>query len=142
MLVTSSTVIMKSQPLFQNTVISRSPEVAIFADIKTITRFINKYLQIQEKLKELEIMYQNAICICISWYYKICWFPVKKCWCQQNSECVSRDSYIFRIFFRQGITVPIFIIVGYLWQILGREGLFAPHPWAAPKMPILNRVKN
>ena len=38
--------------------------------------------------------------ICISWYNKICWFPVKKCWYQQNSEGVSRDSYIFWIFFR------------------------------------------
>ena len=27
--------------------------------------------------KEIEIMYQNATYICISWYNKICWFPVK-----------------------------------------------------------------
>ena len=40
-------------------------------------------------------MYQNTIYICISWYSKICWFPVKKCWYQQNSRGVSRDSYIF-----------------------------------------------
>ena len=45
-------------------------------------------------------MYQNAIYICISWYNKICWFTVKKCWCQQNSGGVSRDLYIFWIFFR------------------------------------------
>ena len=32
--------------------------------------------------------------------------------------------------------MPSFIIVGYVWQILGRSG----HPWAAPKMPILNRI--
>ena len=38
-------------------------------------------------------MYQNAIYICISWYSKISWFPVKKCWCQQNSRGLSRDSY-------------------------------------------------
>ena len=39
--------------------------------------------------------------------------------------------------------MPSFIIVGYVWQILGTEGLFAPHhldPWAASKQPILNRV--
>ena len=70
-------------------------------------------------------MYQNAIYIGISWYNKICWFPVKKGWCQQNSEGVSRDSYIFWIFFRQGITVPILIVAGYVWQILGSGGLFA-----------------
>ena len=29
-----------------------------------------------------------------------------------------------------------------MWQILGRRGNFLPpDPWAAPKMPILNRVK-
>ena len=67
---------------------------------------------------------------------------MKKCWCQQNSEGVSRDSYIVWIFSRWGITVPSFIMVGYVSQILGKRGLFAPpptHPWAAPKMPILNR---
>ena len=40
------------------------------------------------------------------------------------------------------MTVPSFTIVGYAWQILGRGGKKAPsHPWAAPKKPILNRVK-
>ena len=63
----------------------------------------------------------------ISWYNKICCFPVKKCWCQQKSEGMSRDSYIFWIFFRSGITVPSFILVGYVWQILGR-GAFLPPP--------------
>ena len=42
--------------------------------------------------------------------------------------------------------MPVFIIVGYVSQILGRGGffgrwkMFSPNPWAAPKMPILNRV--
>ena len=37
-----------------------------------------------------------------------------------------------------------FIIVGYLWQVLGR-GIFLPSlllPWAAPKKPTMNRVNN
>ena len=41
------------------------------------------------------------------------------------------------------MNVPSFIIAGYVWQILGGGG-FLPspsHPWAAPKMPILNRVR-
>ena len=43
---------------------SRSPGVPIFADIiKIITRFSKECLRTQEKLKELEIMYQNAIYI-------------------------------------------------------------------------------
>ena len=88
-------------------------------------------------------MYQNAIFICISWYSKICRFPMKKCWCQQNSRVASRDSYIFSIVLGWGITVPSFIIAGYVWQIVGRGGgfLVPPHAWAAPKKSILNRFK-
>ena len=37
-----------------------------------------------------------------------------------------RDSYIFWIFFRQGVTVPSFIIVGYMWQILERGPFWPP----------------
>ena len=39
--------------------------------------------------------------------------------------------------------MPSFIIVGYVWRILGRRSQRAPspHPLAAPKKPILNRVK-
>ena len=40
--------------------------------------------------------------------------------------------------------MPSFIIVRYVWRILGREGWGkkVPHdPRAAPKKPILNRVK-
>ena len=50
---------------------------------------------------------------------------------------MSRHSYVFWIFFRQGIIIPSFIIVGYVWQILGRGGAFLvpPHPLAAPKSP-------
>ena len=60
----------------------RRPGVAIFAAIiKILYRFIKKSLKTHEKLKELEIMYQNAIFICISWG-------------------MSHDSYIFWIFFR------------------------------------------
>ena len=46
---------------------------------------------------------------------------------------------IFWISFRLGITVPSFIIVGYVQQILAPP---LHHPWVAPKMPILNRVKH
>ena len=66
-------------------------------------------------------MYQNPIYMCISWCSKICWFPVKICWCQQNSRDLSRGLNFFCIFLRQGITVPSFIIVGYVWRILGKK---------------------
>ena len=80
--------------------------------------FIKKITKDSKKLKELEIINQNPIYMCISWCSKICWFPVKKCWFQQNSRDVSRDLYIFWIFKKP-----------------------TPHPWAAPKTPILNRVE-
>ena len=51
---------------------------AIFADsIQIVTIFIEDSLKTHEKLKELEIMYQDGKFICISWYRKTCWFPVK-----------------------------------------------------------------
>ena len=69
---------------------------------------------------------------------------MKKPWYHQNSGCVPPDSYISCIFFRWGITVLSLIIVGYVWEILGREAFWhaLPHPWAAPKKPVLNRVKS
>ena len=73
-------------------------------------------------------MNQNPIYMCISWCSKICWFPVKECWCQQNSRNVSRDLYIFFIFLREGITVQSFIIAGYVWWILRRVGQKGPPP--------------
>ena len=72
LLVTSWTEIMTSQPLFQNSFILRRPKVAIFAHIiKIITMYIKKIFKLKKKLKELEIMHQNAIYICISWCSKI-----------------------------------------------------------------------
>ena len=41
---------------------------------------------------------------------------------------MSRDSYSFWIFFRKGITVLSFIIVGYVWQIVGKGEPFWPPP--------------
>ena len=70
---------MMSPFLFQNTFVVRRTGLAIFADIiKTVTVFIKKYLMTQEKLKEIDIMYQNGINIFIFWYSKICCFPAKK----------------------------------------------------------------
>ena len=46
--------------------------------IKFFSMF-KKSMKNQKKLKDLEIMYQNTIYICIFWYRKICWFPMKNC---------------------------------------------------------------
>ena len=91
-------------------------------------------------------MLQNAIYICTSRYGKTSTLPVKKCWWQQNSWVVSCDLYILWIFFRSGITVPTAIVVGYVWQTLGKGGWcvfldpLSSHPWTATRRPILNRV--
>ena len=66
------------------TFILRRPGVAIVPDIKIVTMLVKTIIKDSEKLKELES--------------KICWFLVKKCWCQQNSRGLSRDLYIFWIF--------------------------------------------
>ena len=128
LLVTTSTKIVTSKPLFQNTFILRRPGGDIFANIiKIITRFIKKIFKDSRRVKRVRNYSQNGIYTCIFWYSKICWFPEEKCWCQQNSWCVSRDWYIFWIFFSYGITVLSFIFVGYVWQILGRRPLCPLH---------------
>ena len=66
-MVTPHTKIMTSKTLFQNTFMLRRPRGASFVDIiKIVTMFIKKSLKSQKKLQELEIMYQDAIYICIS----------------------------------------------------------------------------
>ena len=85
--------------LFQNTFIWRRPRVAIFADIiKFVILRIKTIFKDSKILKELEIMYQNAIYICIFWYSKVCWFPVKKYWCQAEIKaCVTWFLYFLHL---------------------------------------------
>ena len=74
------------------------------------------------------------------WHNKSCWFPVKKCWCQQKSRSVWHELYICWIYFRYKcdklhccrICVTDFRV----------GGLLAPHPRADTKRPILGRVKS
>ena len=57
---------MTSEPCFENNFILRRPRVSIFANImKVVTMFIIIFSD-SKKLKELEIMHQNGICVCIS----------------------------------------------------------------------------
>ena len=120
---------MTSLSLLQNSFILRRPRVANLADIiKIAFMFIIAIFKDSKTLKESEIMYYNASYICSFWYNKSCWFSVKKCWYQQNLTVVSRNWYIFWIFFMQGITVLSVIIVGYVWQLLWKVRFFAPPP--------------
>ena len=73
----SLTEVMESWLLFQNIFISRRSEVANFADVIKIL-LINKPAKLEvlesekkvKKLKVLEKMYQNLICVWISRYNK------------------------------------------------------------------------
>ena len=68
----SWTEILTSYPLIQNTFILRRPRLTNFADIETATMFMETTFKDSKKLKRImEIMYQNAIYVLISWYSKI-----------------------------------------------------------------------
>ena len=56
--------------------------------------FIEPIFKEFKKLKELKIMYENAIYIYISWYSKIFWFSVKNADVSRNQE-VCHVTYIF-----------------------------------------------
>ena len=72
----------------------------IFKDpkqVKTFRNYVPEY-----NLYQYFLMQQNLL------------ISSETCWCQQYSRSVSHDSYTFPIFFSAGITVPSFIIVGYV----------------------------
>ena len=70
LLVMSWTEILTSYPLLQNIFVLERPRVVIFANIiKALIMFIKTIFLDSKKLKELEIMSQNAVCkmqFCIS----------------------------------------------------------------------------
>ena len=69
---------------------------------------LEQSLKTRNKIKGLEIMCQKTIYICISWYNKIYWFSLKKCWCLQNYRDVSHDLYIFFDLFNVGYNCATF----------------------------------
>ena len=80
----------------------------LLTSLKLWPRLWKKSLSTQEKLEELEIIYLNGIYIYVSWYSKICWFPVK------NAD-ISRT---------QGVCRVIHIVTGfYLGKVKLCQGL-------------------
>ena len=123
-LVTSWAEIMSPWPLFQNTFIIRRPRVAIFAGIiKIMTMFIKKIFKYSKIIKRISNYIPKSNLYLYFSIKQILPISGEKCSCQQKSTGVSLDSYIFWIFFRQGLTVSSLIIAEYVRQILGR-GLF------------------
>ena len=127
----------------QNTYILTRPRAANFACIiKIETMFIKTTFKDIKKVKRIKIYALIvATYICISWYYKICWLPVRNADVSRYKEVCHEVYMFFWIFFRQRIPVPNFIIVEYVHQIfLGGEPLAPPpNPWAARKRLNLNR---
>ena len=63
------------------------------SQIFTLSLEENVLEEIQGSGGQIELL-PSLLRICISWSNKIFWFSIKKCWCQQGSRGVSRDSYI------------------------------------------------
>ena len=109
-----------------------------FADISKIaTMFIKSTFEDSNKIKRIRnyVLKRNLYLYFLIWQKLL--ISTEKCWCQQNSR---HDLCNFLIFLRH-MTVPSFIIEGYVWQILRKRAfLHPPYPWAAPKRLILNRV--
>ena len=135
---------MTAWPLFQNIFILKRPRVAFFADIiKIVTMFIKIIFKDSGKVKRIK----NYLLKCNLYLYFLIYqnFLVSG---EKNSD-VSKTQGVchvthifFLIFFRHGMSVPSFIIVGYVRQTLDKWAFLGPpHQWAAPKKPILNRVK-
>ena len=84
-------------------------------------------------------MYQNTIYICISWYSKICWFPVKNA----DVSRIQGVCHVIHMLFGSSLGklwLPSFIIVGFVWQILGK-GAFLPIPFLEQPQKGLSWIK-
>ena len=145
MLETSRVGIMTSLPLFKNTFILRRPTIANFYDIiKVATMFIKNVSKDSKEVNRIwnYLSKKQSISVFHDWYNKKFWFSLKRSWSQQNSRDVSSDLSIFlhllwvryncAEFHHSRICATDF-----------RELLFCPlyHPWALPKVAILNRFK-
>ena len=87
-------------------------------------------------------MFHNGIYICISWYRKICRFPVKNEYVSRTQEVSHEICKLFGSFWGKYNCIKFRhcrICVIYFRE----EELFDPtffHHWAALKRPILNRI--
>ena len=120
------------------TFLLRRPRVTNFPDIiKVSTMFIKTTFNDSKKVKPIG---NYALKRNLYLYFLIkqkLLISVKKYWRQQNSKGVSRDLYIFWSFFRQVMTVPSFMNVGYEWDILGKWAFLPPIREQAWKVPSL-----
>ena len=86
---------MTSQLSFWNTVILRRPGGANFAEIiKIATMVFEATFKDSKKFRESE----NTIYICISWYDKTYWFPVKNTDIRTTQACITRFIYFSNFF--------------------------------------------
>ena len=124
---------------FQKNLILRRLRVAIFAGIiKIVTLFIKTTHKDSRKIKRIR-NYVSKWCLYLYFLITNIWqFLVK------NSD-VSRTQgmcHVIHIDFGSSLSkillcLPGFIIIRYVWQNLGKGGLFDPHP-APPNQPRKN----
>ena len=112
---------MRSWPLFQNIFILRRPRVAFFADIfKIVTMFIKTIFKDSGKVKRIK----NYLLKCNIYLYFLIYQNMlisgeKILMSAELKGCVTW-LLLFWIFFRHGISVPSFLIVGYVRQTLDK----------------------
>ena len=97
---------------------------------KLQTFLLKQPIKFKRKSNKLEIIYENAIYICIFSYSKICWFLVKSLMIPAKlKKSVTWFAY-FLDFYWVKYKLASFIVVEYVWQILGRFvlSIFAPNP--------------
>ena len=141
MLLTPWTEIVTPSSLFRNSFILRRPRIAIFLDIiKIVTMFIKTIFKDSKNVKRLR-NYALKCNLYVNFFIeKFFDFHWKNADVSRTQEVLHAINIFFGSSLGKSITVPSFIIVGYVRQILGMGALFSPHPWAAPKSFILNRV--
>ena len=109
---------------FKITFILRRPTVANFVDIiKNSTMFMKTIFEDSKTVKKSRTYAWKCNLYLFFLILKKLLIFGEKSWCQENSKGTSRGLCIFWIFFRWGTTLPSFINVGYVSQILeGRGG--------------------
>ena len=91
-------------------------EVMIISLIEMLELLCNHVWKLCIKMQSISVIFNIT---------KVAYFWLKNV-DTSRTKGVCHLIFIFWIFFTWGMTVPSFIFVGYVWQILGRRGFFAP----------------
>ena len=114
----------------------RRPRVANFVDIfKIATMFSKTTFKDSSKVKKKKKKKNRNYVLKCNLYMFLDITKVANFWWKNTDISRTLKLYIcifFRIFFRQVITVPSSVTVGYVWQMLGRGAFCSPPPLPQP----------